>query len=81
MEVNVEVDPVLIQLDPINAGGPPGGSAKLLRERANPPPVVLKMQILYYKLYESIWHLPTLTALKPNKRTWFNKDDFKCLKK
>jgi hypothetical protein len=41
LEVNVEVDPVLIQLDPINAGGPPGGSAKLLRERANPPPVVL----------------------------------------
>lgn len=75
MEVNVEVDPVLIQLDPINAGGPPGGSAKLLRERANPPPVVLKGEIMYHKLYEFSWQ-----NVKPNKKTWLN-TDFKCLKK
>ena len=79
MEVNVEVDPVLILLDPINAGGPPGGSAKLLRERANPPPVVLKVEIMYYKLNEFIRQ--NATTFKPNKKTWLNKDDFKYLKK
>ena len=43
MEVSVEDDPVLMPPDPIIAGGPPGGSAKLLLERAKPVPLELKI--------------------------------------
>ena len=55
----MEVDPVFIPppADPIIAGGPPGGSAKLLLERANPFPFELKHE---EKIFELVKRKPLI---------------------